>query len=826
MWNKLLLQAGKTRKNRQKEYLLDLEKTLNVKEPVFVDRNLIEWKQFEKQTGIKIWQIKEENLSVAIQLKAENVIGRYKLTGQNSDVWEIWIDIDCNRDIKHRSVMDKHFKKLKEATTRVIETLLWFGIPEDCITIKNSGRGFHVGTFTIGIRNEAQYEQIMEAICEKTELPNVKTKDYKQLQDYVFGLDKHTLKKPRTKIREFGACNDKIQGIFHYASSISLKKFKKLRKYPFVQDKNKVLFPSITTFNITNRFIRKVHEINTDRLTQEFRETGKVIYNLDGEFKQLYKCPLVKTLAESAKKNHHLTNVERVFLSQLFPFFGKDGEKELHKIVCNCSDYDKIHTQYQIDRMKARNRKPITCRWAEKNIGCPECKGVAGKSPIKFAWKPKSLEEVHEVFQKWLCLKTPDGNVDLESLDIVLSVACDRQIAGDPLWLFIVAPPAGTKTTFIRALKDWHVYSLDKLTDKTLVSGMVRTDEEGNIQKITGILPDLDGKIFCIKDFTTILQSRPEVRNEISAQLRAAYDGYFESGYGTMKEPVRIESTFGIIAGVTPVIDVYGTLNALLGERFLKLRLVFDRRRVLKRVKENFGKEAQMHKELQKSVYSFLKGVDFSYEVEMRKYDQKLTDLALLIAQLRTPVWKRGLGFGEFATATEYASRLLKQLIKLLLIVTHIRGRKTVNDEDFTTVLRVALDTPPIERTRVLLWLYKNKEGTTAWISDGLHGISREIARRALREMQAIGQLVVYDEEDGTWRLHTSTRLILDGVNVVSYLYRVYTQKFISHNLKGKRKTHTRGADKTQHRKRYPKGESLVIDQAFSKEMWKEKDKR
>jgi len=757
----------------QKAFLVEMQDRLGIRKPIFVNRNLIEWKAVEKQTGIGIWEVAEDKLVKAEDVRSDHIIGRYKLTDRNSDVWEIWFDIESNKSFTTASEVQNHFRKLHEATKKVLDVLLWLGIPQECIFLKSSGRGFHVHVFLQGVRGEEQYRKIVEAILTETGLPNIKSREYTQLDDVVFGIDKAPSLQTVRKIREYGGVNDKLSGTFHYCSNITLNEFTKLKGYPFVFDSKHVRYPDIKIFKVDAKFIHKVHEVVADQITQELREiTGTVSYELEGDPKELYQCPLIAALVKKAKEQKHLTNVERVFLCQLFPFFGEKGEKELHEIISYCQDYDEQYTQMQIDNMKRNNRKPITCAWAQKNVGCPSnCKGSGGKSPIKFAWKSVDLHTVKDRFRKWLSFQTEDGTEDLEPLEVVLAAACDRELSGDPVWLLLVAPSGGTKTEILRSLKFWKAYTLDSLTTKTLVSGLTYTDKKSKKRKaVEGILGDLDGKILVIKDFTLILTKPTDERNEIFGQLRNAYDGYLEYGFGTLPEPIRIKSSFGLIAGVTPIIDNYHQFNVLLGERYLKARLKLDRRIASQKAMQNVGKEKEMREELQRTVYNFLKGLEF-HDLEINEKSLNfLINLAMFTAKIRTPVWASNLGAGitEYMATTEVATRLVKQLAKLLKLVVIVRGKSQIDDDDITSIVRVAFDTVPQDRMEIIKFLYANG-------ASGLREISRHIkmsttgTKRKLEEMLALEDVVEYENSDygstdGNWRLHDSTIKFLDEV--------------------------------------------------------------
>jgi hypothetical protein len=111
------------------------------------------------------------------------------------------------------------------------------------------------------------------------------------------------------------------------------------------------------------------------------------------------------------------------------------------------------------------------------------------------------------------------------------------------VWLLIVAPSGGTKTELIRSVKNYPgMYTLSSLTSKTLISGKIHKNKEGDQEvKVFGLAQKLNGQVLLIKDFTIILDLPAAERGEIFAQLRDLYDGYIEKGFGNFPEPIRIK---------------------------------------------------------------------------------------------------------------------------------------------------------------------------------------------------------------------------------------------------------------------------------------------
>ena len=320
--------------------------------------------------------------------------------------------------------------------------------------------------------------------------------------------------------------------------------------------------------------------------------------------------------------------------------------------------------------------------------------------PATYIKEEYPLAKFKENIKKWLHIE------DEEVLEVVLAGIIGEKVGGDPLWLFLIAPPGGSKTELLKSFKGNYSYHLSDMTPKTLISGLMLGDGK-NRKKVKDLLPELDGKVLIFKDFTTILEKSRDQRNEIIAQFREAYDGSFSKKVGTLDDTISYDSRFGLIAGVTPIIDKHWKVMQQLGERFLKIRWREDSDKVTKRSRENEGKEILMRKELLENSNKFIQNLDLSVmpEFDDLKFGDKVSLIAKFIAFARTPLsvsYNTSDFFHEYIPMPEMPTRLVKQLKKLAKSLALIRGKKEVSEEEIKVLLRVAKDTIPPDRLAVL----------------------------------------------------------------------------------------------------------------------------
>jgi len=359
--------------------------------------------------------------------------------------------------------------------------------------------------------------------------------------------------------------------------------------------------------------------------------------------------------------------------------------------------------------------------------------------------------EVLTTIQKHLHIR------DLEAVEIILATALAIYLPGDPLWLQVVAPPGGTKSEILRAFQGPKVISISTMTPQTLISGLKGAEKQD-------LLPRLDGKLLVVKDFTSILSKKAEDATAIFADLREAYDGYLEKSFGSGVGIKSYHARFGLIAGVTPAVDLYRTVHALLGERFLRVNVLGDERAAIERASELEGQEETMRKEMTAAVGGFLAAggewVDEAVVIEQRQLEH-LRALAQITAALRSPVARDRRHIVCYPPEREIGTRLVKQLMRLCKALANCRERLLVMTDDYMTARRVALDCVPKKRLAALAVL----NGTDGWINTkGVGDAAKQetdTAREVLEDLWMLRLIDRYGDQHYEWAIRDETRELL-----------------------------------------------------------------
>jgi hypothetical protein len=325
--------------------------------------------------------------------------------------------------------------------------------------------------------------------------------------------------------------------------------------------------------------------------------------------------------------------------------------------------------------------------------------------------------------------------VDTDPLDVCLAALITSKWDGDPLWVYVVGPPSTGKTEILRMFSDLDsAYCLSSLTPNCLVSGL----KDGH-----DLLPALDGKTLVVKDLTMTLEMHRENRDALFGALRDAYDGSFAKAFGTVGTK-RVESHFNLLAAVTGAIENYYSVQVVLGQRFLIVRTSFpaddfeaDDHRDIEPVRTNLR---ELVRDLIRERLAQPDRPPMSDE-----FGRECKQLANEVALLRASVHRDG--YTHVITGPpepEGPSRMTNQFVKLARGLAWIRAKAEVTAEEMAVVRRVARDTIPAIRTRIVKTV--NDGAPTIDAIASVTRLPRRTIERKVEDLVMLGVLV----EDST----------------------------------------------------------------------------
>lgn len=345
------------------------------------------------------------------------------------------------------------------------------------------------------------------------------------------------------------------------------------------------------------------------------------------------------------------------------------------------------------------------------------------------------FEKVYKSYQDYLFL----DNTDV--LDVMFGTIIGNRLEGDPLWLLLVAPPGATKTALIQTLDDSpKIFRMSTLTASTLVSGY------GGQGPDPSYIPRFNKKVVTVKDFTVILNMNQTAREEVFSILRDAYDGKVAKPFGNNIYR-DYESVFGILGGVTPVIEQYVSLHALLGERFLRYTIPVDTsargaRKYMRKAMSNVTKDRKMKDDLRETAFQVLNYDFTSIPVLPNRIKERIMVCAQFIAMIRGTVtrdkYTKDITHKAF---WELGTRLTKELTKLILGIGMFKGLKKVSNEEYRIIKDVTRSSIPSIMNDIMCRVYRETAGdrlhTTGEISKMIN-LPKVITGRLLENLSML----------------------------------------------------------------------------------------
>lgn len=287
---------------------------------------------------------------------------------------------------------------------------------------------------------------------------------------------------------------------------------------------------------------------------------------------------------------------------------------------------------------------------------------------------------------------------------VALSVVLGRE--AEPVWGLLVAPASDLKSETILAIRDWpdRTVYVDDLTTNALLSASPANQHHASI------LNNVENKVVLIKDLTTLLSKHEKEQAAILGQLRTAYDGEYNKHSGTLGVQ-SVNARFGFLGGGTQAVEAMFAATKSLGERFLMFRCKrnadvpeADEDRLLDNAWEYSAKKDEFKEEfttaMSQSLHVAEQFVATRGGARPRTADAQVAtvkELAKLVVKFRnTPHVETP------AVRCEMAPRIMQQLRNLADAHAMLDQRTQWDESDMRLVRRVACDTVPLSRMRLV----------------------------------------------------------------------------------------------------------------------------
>ena len=289
------------------------------------------------------------------------------------------------------------------------------------------------------------------------------------------------------------------------------------------------------------------------------------------------------------------------------------------------------------------------------------------------------------------------------------------------------------------------MYPLDNLTSHTLVSGLVKARD---------VIPDLEGRLITIKDFTSILSKQKDERTAIFSDIREMLDGYLNREFGSGKKVSYKGIHSSWLIGSTNALEGYYTLNATLGQRMIFFRPINNGEKAREKAGRNRKHGKELREDLKAAATQCLKPLiakiqregdgNESVPEEAEKQIGKYCDF---VAIARTLVRRDFKGHISEEPEPEYGTRLVKEMLRI--IEAHaMLYRRAVTEDDLQVGLVLLHNNIPSTRVRLIRKLaekpifgFRSGEIATSL------SLGSDMTRERLTELLVLG--IIYKESLG-----------------------------------------------------------------------------
>ena len=222
-------------------------------------------------------------------------------------------------------------------------------------------------------------------------------------------------------------------------------------------------------------------------------------------------------------------------------------------------------------------------------------------------------------------------------------------------------------------------------------------------------------------------------------------------------------SKFGLIAGVTPVIDKHWSVQADLGERFLRFRIqLHSHQKAIQKATANTGKEKVMRTEIANLTKEFLSSCG-GFRIDDVQINNEINTRFLYLANLlalgRSRVSRNRFDDTiDFEPTPEIGTRIVKQLKLMAIGYACIHNKNQVDEQNYQFIKRIVRDTLPSKEGKIMQTMFGMQNEYPAPTSEigKLSGFPTETCRKVLEDLRLLNVVNREGDKIFKWQLKGS----------------------------------------------------------------------
>lgn len=309
-------------------------------------------------------------------------------------------------------------------------------------------------------------------------------------------------------------------------------------------------------------------------------------------------------------------------------------------------------------------------------------------------------------------------------LDLLCAIAISVWTESDAIWLLVIGPPSSGKTEFVNTLVGLpFAHQISTLTENAFLSGMGGSDG-----KEKSLLHKIGPKgLIVMKDYTSILSTKEELRKKILADMREIYEGHIVKATGNGKD-VEWKGKINFVGAVTDAIYLGEGDDASMGRRTIDYVMPHFTRetriKMAKKSSKNIGDASAKREKIKSMFAEFIEEKRQELPAVLPPLPEELEDELIRIAnfstEMRTATKRDFQGNLAFAPENEVPMRMSNQLMILAQVLIFLNDGE-LSKAHHDILMKVALDSISRQRRVTLQTLAKYERVTTKGLAQALN---------------------------------------------------------------------------------------------------------
>jgi len=338
----------------------------------------------------------------------------------------------------------------------------------------------------------------------------------------------------------------------------------------------------------------------------------------------------------------------------------------------------------------------------------------------------------------------PDRELELDILIAVCASFFIKDIT-QPIALFLLGNPSSGKSTLLEIIKELPVILWrDNLTPAALLSA------SPNIEPEDQLLNQLNGKVLTIPELAPLVNNKDA--KTIMPDFVRLLDGNSmvrHTGLGVLG--TTESQKFNMIGAIVRISPKLWELFGNMGPRLVFLRLP-DREQSLDDTvnrltqlasERSYTEKLEVARKIVLAFYEniakfYPDGISWNKEKDDKETLDQIAKLAVFVTKMRAVIPKENRQYvGN--PLVEDPTRIYMTLLGIVRCMAFVRGRTYVSAEELPVAYRIAIDSVPEERSRVLLSIIDNDRTITSKEYAAITGVSRGTVYNRFEEMVRLG---------------------------------------------------------------------------------------